>query len=175
MSLPRLLAAILMSLVAMGLSSCATVSAPTATLAPIAAVRVVLSEPVRQLSAADPRFNADAIAGALETALSARRLYAPAPEAQRTLLITVTGFTNELASDTSLFGFSFRNVGMMAQVQVKEGATSSVPFDVHARVRLSHRGDAASDAGSLDTLFARFAAQTVADLEGQGTGAPGPR
>jgi hypothetical protein len=161
-------------------SSSAAAAAPAATPAVTAphtavpqaggafsAVNVTFSDQVRQLAASDPRLSTDDIAAALENELSAHHLYAPAAaDVHRTLSISVENFSNTLASNASLLGYSFRNVALTGDVLVKgDPALADMPFDIHARARVTSR-EAGSGGGSLTQLYTRFAVLTVAALRG---------
>jgi hypothetical protein len=133
----------------------------------ISAVSVTLSVQAQQLAASDPRLNPDEIAVAVENELAAQHLYAPAAaDVHRTLAVTVQDFTNSLASNAKVLGFTFRSVALSGDVKIKgDPAAPGPPFHVHARVRLSTR-DSGAGAGSLQGLYARFAVLTVAALRG---------
>ncbi len=138
-----------------------------ATVGPFSAVVVTFSDHVQQLAASDPRLATDEIASAVAGELSANQLYAAAAAGvHRTLAITIIGFTDSLASNTSVLGFSARNLALVGEVQIKgDPAVSDAPFDVHARAHLNSRKAGAGTA-SLQGLYARFAVQTVASLRG---------
>jgi hypothetical protein len=155
-------------------TAAAAPEAPSPPLAPasqaggaFSAVIVTFSDQVQQLTASDPRLNTDDIAAALENELSAHHLYAPvAADVHRTLAISVENFSNTLASNASLLGYSFHNVELTGDVLVKgDPALADMPFDIHARARVTSR-DAGSGGGSLTGLYTRFAALTVAALRG---------
>ena len=133
----------------------------------VSAVIVTFTDPVQQLAAADPRLTADDIAIAVENELTAHHLYAPAAaDVHRTLTISIANYSNSLASNASVLGFTFRNVALTGDVQIKgDSAVANMPFDVHARARLTTR-DAGSGGGSLSALYSRFAVLTVAALRG---------
>jgi hypothetical protein len=132
----------------------------------ISAVTVTFSDHAQELAAADPRLNPDAIAIAIEHELQSHQMYAPAAaNVHRSLAITVENFSNSLASNTKILGFTFRNAMLDGLVQVQDacGATQLPAFDVTARVRTSTRAaDAEED--SLDPLYKSFAAQLVEGL-----------
>jgi hypothetical protein len=133
----------------------------------VSAVIVTFDDQMQQLAAADPRLSTDDIAIAVENELSAHHLYAPASAAvHRTLAITIANFSNSLASNATVLGYTFRNVALTGDVQIKgDSAVAGMPFDVHARARLTTR-DAGSGSGSLSVLYQRFAVLTVAALRG---------
>jgi hypothetical protein len=140
---------------------------PSQTGGAFSAVIVTFGDQVQQLAASDARLNTDDIAAALENELSAHQLYAPAAaDVHRTLAISVENFSNTLASNASLLGYSFRNLELTGDVLVKgDPALADMPFDIHARARLTIR-DGGSGGGSLAGLYARFAVLTVAALRG---------
>ncbi len=139
----------------------------------MSAVTVTFSEQAQQLAATDPRLTPDAVALAVEQELQLHQLYAPAvASVHRSLAITVENFTNTLASNTKLLGYTYRNAMLNATVQVQGAAAAGLPpFDVHARVRITSRGSDATG-GSLAQLYARFAVVTVAALRGVEAPAP---
>lgn len=139
----------------------------------MSAVTVTFSDQAQQLAATDPRLNPDALAIAVEHELQLHQLYAPAaPNVHRSLAITVQNFTNSLASNTKILGYTFRNVMLNATVQVQgTAAAGQPPFDLHARVRLTTRA-ADVEGGSLAPLYTRFAVVTVAALRGVEPPAP---
>lgn len=144
---------------------------PAATGAPrtsgvYSTVTVTLSEHAQELAAADPRLSADAVVTAVEHELQTYRLLAPGSAAP-TLAITVENFTNTLASNAMVLGFTFRNAMLTADIQVQGGSPAAAlpPFDVHARTRLTSR-DEGTNTGSLSGLYQRFAQILVADLRG---------
>jgi len=141
-------------------------SAPPASITAISAVVVTFTDHARQLAAADPRLTPDEIGLAVETELQAQGLFAPAaPGVHRTLAISVEDFTDALASNATVLGYTFRNLVLIGAVQVQgESAGGRGPFTVHARARVGHRE--AGGSGSLAGLYRRFAALTVADLRG---------
>jgi hypothetical protein len=145
----------------------ATAAPQTGAVGPVSAVTVTFSDQARQLAATDPRLNADAVAIAVEHELQLQQLYAPAaPNVHRSLAITVQNFTDSLASNTKIMGYTFRNVMLNATVQVQGAAAAEQPpYDLHARVRLTIRA-ADGDGGSLAPLYTRFAVVTVAALRG---------
>jgi hypothetical protein len=149
-----------------------TASTAATTLAPFSAVTVTFSDHLQQLAAADPRLATDDIAAALSSELGAHQLYAPAAAGvHRTLAITIIGFTDSMAGNTSVLGFKARDLALVGEVQITgDPALSGPPFDVHARTRLTRR-DASAGSGSLQELYARFAQLAVADL--RGVAAPG--
>jgi hypothetical protein len=151
--------------------------APSQAGGAFSAVSVTFSAQVQQLAASDARLNTDDIATALENELSAHHLYAPAAaDVQRTLAISVENFSNTLASNASLLGYSFRNVELTGDVLVKgDPALADMPFDIHARARVTTR-DAGAGGGSLAGLYTRFAVLTVAALRGvEAPAEPAPR
>jgi len=139
----------------------------------VSAVTVTFSEQAQQLAATDPRLTPDAVAIAIEHELQLHQLYAPAAaNVHRSLAIVVQNFTNALASNTKVLGYTYRNVMLNGTVQVQDGAAAGQPaFDVHARVRISSRGSDA-EGGSLTPLFTRFAVVTVAAVRGVEPPAP---
>jgi hypothetical protein len=140
---------------------------------PVSAVTVTFSDEVKQLAATDPRLTPDEVAIAVEHELQAHQLYAPAaPNVQRSLAITVQNFTNSLASNTKILGYSFHNMMLNGTVQLQGAAGSGQPaFDVRARIRIRTRS-ADAEGGSLAQLYARFAVVTVAAM--RGVEPPGP-
>ena len=186
MRIPGIVAATALSLALASLCACTgvgraeadvdrdTTAAPAASeFGPVSAVTVTLSEQAQQLAATDPRLSADAVALAVEQELQMHQLYAPAVAGvHRSLAITVENFTNTLASNTKLLGYTYRNAMLNATVQVQGAAAAGLPpFDVHARVRITSRGSDATG-GSLAQLYARFAEVTVAALRGVEAPAP---
>ncbi|HEX3838976.1 MAG TPA: hypothetical protein VHW25_18620 [Steroidobacteraceae bacterium] len=141
--------------------------APAAPFGPVSAVTVTFSDEAQQLAVTDARLTPDAVAVAVEHELQVHQLYAPASASvHRSLAITVENFTNELASNTRILGFTYRNVMLNAMVQVQGAAAAAQPpFDVHARVRITSRATAA-EGSSLAQLYTRFAVVTVAALRG---------
>jgi hypothetical protein len=131
----------------------------------VSAVTVTFSERAQQVAALDARLSPDEVATAVESELQAHQMYEPASaDVRRSLAITVQDFTNSLAGNASLLGFSFHNVELVATVQVHAtGMVEQPPFEVHARARISTR-DVGATGGSLAGLYAQFAALTVADL-----------
>jgi hypothetical protein len=127
------------------------------------AVTVTFSEHAQELAAADPRLSPGEVASALEQEMAAQQLLAPGTAAPP-LAITVDDFTSTLAGNTSVLGFSFRNVLLIGDVTVT-GREGRATIDVHARVRLTSR-DASGKAGSLAPLYRRFAQLVCADLRG---------
>lgn len=180
MRIPNIIAATVITLAAVSLCACTGVgrvhvdserdltAAPQAgEVGPVSAVTVTFSDQAQQLAASDPRLNPDALAIAVEHELQLHHLYAPAaPNVHRSLAINVQNFTNTLAGNTKVLGYTFRNVMLNATVQVQgAGAAGQPPFDLHARVRTSTR-DADAEGGSLAPLFTRFAVVAVAALRG---------
>jgi hypothetical protein len=157
------------ALLALGACTSAPPAASDAavTVGALSAVTVTFSDHMQQLAAADPRLAADEIAAAVTRELTTHQLYAPAAAGvHRTLAITLISFTDSLASNSAVLGFSFRNLALVGEVQIKgDPAVPETPFDVHARARLSSRNGGAGT-GSLQDLYARFAQLTVADLRG---------
>jgi hypothetical protein len=180
MRTPRIIAATAITLAVVSLCACtvvgrvhvdterdATAAPQTGEVGPVSAVTVAFSDQAQQLAATDPRLNPDALAIAVEHELQLHQLYAPAaPNVHRSLAITVQNFTNSLASNTKVLGYTFHNVMLNATVQIQGAAAAGQPpFDLHARVRISSR-DPDAEGGSLAPLFARFAVVTVAALRG---------
>ncbi|HTC54382.1 MAG TPA: hypothetical protein VK700_20770 [Steroidobacteraceae bacterium] len=167
---PRILAATALTAALVALCACSSappVAAQAAPLAPFSAVAVTFSDHLQQLAASDSRLATDDIASAVTGELSANQLYAPAaPGGHRTLAITIISFTDSLAGNTSVLGFSGRNLALVGEVQIKgDPAVSDAPFDVHARAHLNSRTAGAGTA-SLRDLYARFAVLAVASLRG---------
>jgi hypothetical protein len=162
-------AALTAALLAVGACTSAPPATPEAiaTSGALSAVTVTFSDHMQQLAATDPRLATDDIATAVTSELSAHQLYAPgAAGVHRTLAITIISFTDGLAGNTSVLGFSTRSLALVGEVQIKgDPAVAAVPFDVHARTRLTSR-EAGAGVGSLRELYARFAALAVADLRG---------
>jgi hypothetical protein len=126
------------------------------------AVTVTLSEHAQELAAADPRLTATEVATAVEQEMAAQQLLAPGTAAPP-LAITVDDLTS-VASNTSVLGYTFRNVMLIGDVTVT-GPAGRATIDVHARARLTSR-DASGRSGSLEPLYRRFAQLVVADLRG---------
>jgi hypothetical protein len=135
--------------------------------ASVSAVTVTFSDRAQQAAATDPRLTPDEVAVAIERELQAHHLYEPASaQVRRSLAVTVQDFTNSLASNTSLLGFSFRNVALVATIQVQGTAPPAPPpFEVRARARLTTR-DVGATGGSLSDLYMQLAMLAVADLRG---------
>jgi|HubBroStandDraft_5_1064220.scaffolds.fasta_scaffold155566_2 hypothetical protein len=131
----------------------------------VSAVSVTFADHMEELAAGDPRLTPDAVASAIENELRAHRLYTPGERGvQRRLAIKVEDFSSELSGNTTLFGYTARNLVLIGTVQVLGDAPAGQsPFDVHARVNQRNRDPGAS-AGSLSDLYARFAALAVATL-----------
>jgi hypothetical protein len=149
-------------------AAAAPTAAPEKTeMGAISAVTVTFSDEAQQLAATDPRLSPDAVAIAIEHELQLHQLYAPAAaNVHRSLAITVQNFTNSLASNTKVLGYTFRNVMLNGTLQVQDAAAAGQPpFDVRARVRIGTR-TADAEEGSLATLYARFAVVAVAALRG---------
>ena len=125
---------------------------------------VRLNEHVQQLAASDARLDAGAVAAAVEQELRAHQLLSPGAPGRPTLAITVEDFTTSLASNATVLGYTFRNAVLIGAVGV-QGAPSAPAFEVHARARFTTR-QAGADAGSLGSLYERFAQLVVADLRG---------
>jgi hypothetical protein len=185
MRTPLIAAATAITLAALSLCACTTFSradddagsdTQTATqeagaFGPVSAVTVTFGEQAQQLAATDTRLTPDAVAVAVEHELQRHHLYAPAsPSVHRSLAITVENFTNELATNTRILGFTYRNVMLNGMVQV-QGAAAQPPFDVHARVRITSHTTTA-EGPSLAQLYTRFAVVTVAALRGVEPPAP---
>lgn len=134
----------------------------------VSAVTVTFSERAQQAAASDARLTPDEVATAVERELQAHQMYEPASaDVRRSLAIIVENFTNSLAGNASVLGFSFHNVVLVATVQVQEtGVLGQPPFEVRARARITTR-DVGATGGSLSDLYAQFAALTVADLRGR--------
>jgi hypothetical protein len=128
---------------------------------------VTFSARAQEAAATDPRLTPDEVAVAVERELQAHHLYEPASaDVRRSLAITVQDFTDSLASNTSVLGFSFRNAVLVATIQVQETTVpAQPPFEVRARARITTR-DAGANGGSLSDLYTQFAVLTVADLAG---------
>lgn len=135
--------------------------------APFSAVTVTFSDRAQQAAAADARLTPDEVAAAIERELQAHHLYEPASaQVRRSLAVTVQDFTNSLASNTSLLGFSFRNVALVATIQVQGMAPPAPPaFEVRAHARVTTR-DVGATGGSLSDLYTQLAVIAVADLRG---------
>jgi hypothetical protein len=175
----RFVAATVLSLAVASLCACADVgrdatAAPQAgQVAPVSAVTVTFSDEVKQLAATDPRLTPDEVAIAIEHELQAHRLYAPAAaNVQRSMAITVQNFTNSLASNTKILGYSSHNMMLNGTVQLQGAAAAGQPaFDVRARIRIRSRS-ADVEGRSLAQLYARFAVVTVAAMRGVEPPAP---
>ncbi|HEY6455825.1 MAG TPA: hypothetical protein VIY90_11165 [Steroidobacteraceae bacterium] len=180
MRIPRIISATAITLAVVGLCACTDIgraqegAGPELTGAPvtaqvgvISAVTVTFSDQAQQLAGTDPRLTPDAVALAVEHELQLHELYAPAAaNVHRSLAIIVQNFTNSLASNTKVMGYTFRNVMLNGTIQVQgTAAAGQPPFDVHARVRISSRA-ADAEGASLAPLYTRFAVMTVAALRG---------
>jgi hypothetical protein len=118
----------------------------------------------QEAAATDPRLTPDEVAVAVERELQAHHLYEPgSADVRRSLAITVQDFTDSLASNTSVLGFSFRNAVLVATIQVQGAPVPAPPFEVRARARITTR-DVGANGGSLADLYTQFAVLTVADL-----------
>jgi len=133
----------------------------------ISAVTVTFGERAQQAAASDARLTPDEVATAVERELQAQQMYEPASaDVRRSLAIIIEDFTNSLASNTSVLGFSFHNVVLVASVQAQgSGMVGQPPFEVRARARITTREGGAT-AGSLADLYRQFAELTVANLRG---------
>jgi hypothetical protein len=180
MRTPGIVAATAITLAVVGLAACTaggrvqddtqpdlTAAPQTGEFSAVSAVTVTFGDEARQLAATDPRLSPDAVAVAVEHELQLHQLYAPAAaNVHRSLAITVENFTNSLASNTKVLGFTFRDVMLNGTIQVQGAAAAGQPpADVRARVRIRTRAADADDA-SLATLYTRFAEVAVAALRG---------
>src|SRR5580704_11020081 len=135
MRTPRIVAAAAITAAVVALGACSAVgpahedSEPDLTAAPqsvavtaVSAVTVTFSDEAQQLAATDPRLSPDAVAIAIEHELQLHQLYAPAAaNVHRSLAIVVQNFTNALASNTKVLGYTYRNVMLNGTVQVQDG------------------------------------------------------
>jgi hypothetical protein len=137
-----------------------------AVIGSFSAVTVTFTDEVQGLAAADPRLSTADIATAVENELTAHHLYEPAAAGvKRTLSISIANYTNTLASNASVLGYTFRNAALTGDVQIQGDPALAGTFDVHARSRLTTR-EAGANGGSLAGLYTRFAVLTVAALRG---------
>jgi hypothetical protein len=179
MRTPGIIRATVVTLAVVGLCACTGIgraprdaerdlaaAPPSGEFGAVSAVTVTFSDEAQQLAATDPRLTPDAVAIAVEHELQLHQLYAPAAaNVHRSLAITVQNFTNSLASNTRVLGYTFRNVMLNGTVQVQAAAAGQPPFGVRARVRISSRA-ADAEGGSLAPLFTRFAVVAVAAVRG---------
>src|ERR1700722_4198006 len=158
-------AAAAITLMVLTVYACSAAATPPAAIGAVSAVAVTFSDHMQELAADDPRLTTDAVASAIESELRAHQLYAPDDtSAHRTLAVTVEGFSSELSSNATLFGYTFRNLMLIGRVQVQgDGAGGQTAFDVHARASQSNR-DPGAAAGSLTGLYTRFAVLTLTGL-----------
>ena len=168
MRIPSIVVAFAIAVAALSLGGCVQPAAePLPAARPVSAVTVTFSDHAQELAASDPRLTPAAVALAIEAELRAQQLYAPgAASVHRTLAITVEDFTSTLASNSSVMGYTFRNVVLIGEVQVQaEQSGTQPPVQVHARARASNRDSNAGN-GSLAELYARFAVLSVEALRG---------